>query len=103
MRKSGAVEESRLNAYLQRNPPAQTPGNPAALAAALVKEGVITWFHSAQFLKGKSRGLTLGTYRILEPIGRGGMASVFLCEHIAMKRRAAIKVLPSRSSQNVEL
>lgn len=103
MRKSGAVEATRLDAYLDRVPPAQLAGGPAALAEALVRDGVITWFHSAQFLKGKSRGFTLGTYRILEPIGRGGMASVFLCEHVSMRRRAAIKVLPSKSAQHVEL
>lgn len=36
---------------------------------------------------------TLGPYRILQPIGSGGTGRVFLAEHQAMRRRAAIKVL----------
>jgi serine/threonine protein kinase len=35
----------------------------------------------------------LGRYRLLEPIGRGGMATVFAGEHNALRRPVAIKVL----------
>jgi eukaryotic-like serine/threonine-protein kinase len=35
----------------------------------------------------------LGSYRILEWIGRGGTSEVYLAEHIFLKRKAAIKVL----------
>jgi len=34
-------------------------------------------------------------FRILAPIGRGGMGSVYLCEDIALRSRAAVKVLRS--------
>ena len=38
-------------------------------------------------------GQTLGQYRIIASIGRGGFADVYLGEHIFLKTQAAIKVL----------
>jgi putative two-component system response regulator len=39
-------------------------------------------------------GMTLGAYRLLDQIGRGGMASVHRAYHPALDRHVAIKVLP---------
>ncbi|GHO46151.1 protein kinase domain-containing protein [Ktedonospora formicarum] len=41
----------------------------------------------------KSGDTTLGNYRLIELIGRGGFADVYLGEHIYLKTQAAIKVL----------
>jgi serine/threonine protein kinase len=41
------------------------------------------------------QGQTLGKYRILEPLGRGGMAQVYKAYHPTLDRYAAIKVLRS--------
>ena len=38
-------------------------------------------------------GQQLGNYRLLRLLGRGGQASVYLGEHVYLKRRAALKVL----------
>lgn len=39
-------------------------------------------------------GRTLGRYRILKPLGQGGMGRIFLAEDPALGRHLAIKVLP---------
>ena len=40
-------------------------------------------------------GQTLGKYRVLEPLGRGGMARVYRAFHPQLNRYVAIKVLRS--------
>jgi serine/threonine-protein kinase len=38
-------------------------------------------------------GTQVGAYRVLQPIGKGGMGTVWLAEHVMLGRRAAIKLL----------
>lgn len=47
-------------------------------------------------------GQTLGKYRILEPLGRGGMAQVYKAYHPQLDRYVAIKVLRSDLVEEVE-
>ena len=42
---------------------------------------------------------TLGDYRIIQEIGRGGMGIVFEAQHTTMRRRVALKVLPKSSAE----
>jgi len=48
----------------------------------------------ASFAGGPLIGKVIGSYKILEPIGRGGMAEVYRGEHTEMGRPVAIKILP---------
>ena len=39
-------------------------------------------------------GMTLGAYRVMDRIGRGGMATVYRAYHAALDRYVALKVMP---------
>jgi serine/threonine protein kinase len=93
-RQSGILESKDLDAYLGSRG-AALPASPGELAKAMVRDGLLTGFQAGQFLQGKWRGFVIaGKYKLLEHLGAGGMANVFLCEHVSMQRRVAIKVLP---------
>ncbi len=42
----------------------------------------------------------LGDYRIVEPIGAGGMGEVYLAEHVHLRKKYALKILPAGLAQN---
>jgi eukaryotic-like serine/threonine-protein kinase len=96
VRKSGVLDEKRLSAYLEKvGATGGLPPEPAKAAGLLVRDGLLTHFQAEQFLQGKWRRFTIGKYKVLERIASGGMGSVYLCEHKFMRRRAAVKVLPT--------
>jgi serine/threonine protein kinase len=103
--KSGLMDAHRLRAYLQHRGAAGTlPGGPRTLANVLVRDGLLTRFQAEQLLRGKWRNFILaGKYRVLGLLGSGGMGQVYLCEHQVMRRRVAVKVLPSRPEDSVVL
>ncbi len=102
VRRSGLIEEADLTRYLESLRAAGEPPDSAKkLARAMVRDGLLTQYQSAQLLLGKWRGFVLaGKYKLLEHLGSGGMSSVFLCEHTAMRRRVAIKVLPTARAKD---
>jgi eukaryotic-like serine/threonine-protein kinase len=64
-----------------------------AVAVECVRRKLLTKFQARELLAGRRR-FTLGQYRMLEEVGRGGMGQVFKAEHVMMKRIVAVKVLP---------
>jgi serine/threonine-protein kinase len=47
-------------------------------------------------------GDQVGSYRVLEPIGKGGMGMVFRAEHVKLPRRVALKVLHAELAADTE-
>jgi hypothetical protein len=47
-------------------------------------------------------GEEIGDYRLMEELGRGGMGTVCLAYDTRLKRKAALKILPSRLINNPE-
>src|SRR5215471_5678198 len=100
-RKSGVVDDQRLDAYVQKLRAAGTlPTDLSKLAGLLIRDGLLTYFQAEQFLLGKWRRFTIGKYKVLERLGSGGMGSVYLCEHKFMRRRVAVKVLPAAKAED---
>ncbi len=100
VRKSGLVEEKRLAGYLDKLRDAKPPADAARSAGLLVRDGILTQFQAEQLLLGKWRRFHIGKYKVLERIGSGGMGSVYLCEHRLMRRRVAVKVLPTTKAED---
>src|SRR5262249_57158739 len=62
--------------------------------------GLLTQFQASQLLTGRHRGFRIGQYKILDRLGRGGNASVLLCEQVVMRRKVALKVLPEHTAKD---
>jgi serine/threonine protein kinase len=70
------------------------------IADELVAREVVTPWQAGKLLEGKNKGFVLGPYRVLRPLGQGGMGTVFLAQHQMMRRQCAIKVLPSKGAKD---
>ena len=97
-RKSGLYDEALFRTHFPKD--GDLPADARSCAGTLVRAGLLTNFQAKQLLTGRFRGLVLGTHRILQPIGQGGMGMVYLGEHINLKRKVAIKVLPSDKAKD---
>ncbi|MFV0443656.1 MAG: serine/threonine-protein kinase [Planctomycetaceae bacterium] len=95
VRHSALVDERKLNETLQSLSSKGPPAEAHEIADELVRRNLITRWQAGKLLQGKFKGFVLGRYRLMELLGRGEMSTVYLAEHVRMKRRCAIKVLPA--------
>ena len=73
-------------------------GSSPQLLAQLVAHKLLTEYQADRIRAGKTAGLVLGNYRVLDHLGTGGMGSVYRAEHVRLRRLVAVKVfaMPSR-------
>jgi response regulator RpfG family c-di-GMP phosphodiesterase len=89
------VEAGRVDAFLHdRTGRLNEYANHEQMAEALVESGLLTPYQVQRVLTGDTHALVLGSYRVLDHLGSGGMGVVYLAEHRLLRRRAAVKVLP---------
>ena len=92
--KSGLLDPAavdRARAQLDDEPESDAA---VRLARLLIQQGQLTTYQARKVLAGATRGFFLGDYRILRPLGEGGMGKVYLAANQKDGMRVAIKVLP---------
>jgi serine/threonine protein kinase len=98
---SGLLDRGQLQAAL-RDVPKEQRDDPQALADHLVRKGKLSRFQASKLLRGNGKGLLLGHYQVLAPIGRGGMSTVYLARDERNGDLTALKLLTPRRWRNQE-
>jgi serine/threonine protein kinase len=99
--RSGLLDRNQLQEAL-RDVPLNRRDDPQALADHLVRKGKLSRFQASKVLKGSGKGLLLGHYQVLAPIGRGGMSTVYLARDDRSGELVALKLLPPSRWRNQE-
>jgi serine/threonine protein kinase len=95
--RSKLVEEDQLKLALKdcKNQfGGELPTEVDDVAKFLLDAELLTEWHIGKLMDKKYKGFFLGKYKLLGHLGTGGMSSVYLGEHVLMRRKRAIKVLP---------
>ncbi len=72
-----------------------------ALAKALARENLVSRWQAGTLLAlGRRAQFRLGKYKLIQQLGKGGMGTVFLAEHVTMNRRVALKIVPRSIAKN---
>jgi serine/threonine-protein kinase len=96
--RSGLIPSDDLARARENLAPEPSNNAPVRLARLLIQEGSLTPYQARKVLAGATRGFFLGGYRILRPLGEGGMGKVFLAVREGRSQKVAIKVLPPKKA-----
>jgi serine/threonine protein kinase len=103
LRRSNLMDRGQLDQvildFLKKEPRAE----PNALAQYLVDQEILTPFQAQRLLHGKTHGLVLGPYTLMDALGSGSMGTVYKAQSKNDNQWYAVKVLPRRSMWNVRI
>jgi serine/threonine-protein kinase len=103
LRRSNLIDRGHLdqliNEFLKKQPNAEPP----ALAQFLVNQNILSQFQAERLLQGKTQGLVLGPYTLIDALGSGSMGTVYKAFSKNDGKWYAVKVLPRRSMWNVRI
>jgi serine/threonine protein kinase len=91
---SGLMTEAEARAAVDALPDENKPRNGEQLARELIRQKKLTAWQASAVYQGKTQGLVLGKYTILDKLGEGGMGTVLKAYQRRMNRVVALKVLP---------
>ena len=78
---------------------------PAFIVSELVRRQRLSAYQADEILAGRGAHLRLGSYLLLEPIGKGGMGQVFRARQTVLERECAVKIVRRdrlQSSESIE-
>ena len=99
---SGLMAQEEVDEFLAGVSEQEKPEDGEQLAKLLYRSEKLTKFQTQCIYQGKTKGLVLGNYVVLDKIGKGGMGHVYKAQHKRMKREVALKVLPSGIAKQTE-
>jgi serine/threonine-protein kinase len=91
---TGSIED--LQPLLRQSPDAES------FSRRLIEGGWLTAYQVERVLCGEAASLLFGDYRLIEPLGQGGMGHVFKAAHLRLGRVVALKMIRPQSLTSTE-
>jgi len=98
----GFMSVDEVHDFLDDLPLDKQPRSARRLVQEMLRRKKLTEFQAELMFKGKTKSLVVGSYIVLERIGRGGMGRVYKARHRRMDRIVALKLLPFSARQSPE-
>jgi serine/threonine-protein kinase len=103
LQRSNLIERGQLDQLVTDFFKKHRQAEPPVLAQFLIDQGSLSPFQAERLLQGKSQGLVLGPYVLMDALGSGSMGTVYKALSKNDQQEYAVKVLPRRSMWNVRI